>query len=95
MQNLIIKTTIFDRNSSVECATIKNSLKKAKSIDISEYNCFICNKNSIGSFVFIEKTIEKTQLSICDVEIFGHKIRNNGKIFSFFFRKFFLCFFFN
>lgn len=80
MENLSFNLTNFPREKAgVSCAISTKLLKVASVIDSSEYECFFCNENSIGSFVFIQNNIENRQLSICDVQVFGYKIKETGR----------------
>lgn len=80
MKSIAIHIKNLPWENGTRCAISSKLLKTAQSLDISEYECFECNKNSIGSFVHIENQIANKQLSMCDIQVYGKKIAESGNL---------------
>lgn len=78
MENLVIDVKNFPTESGNRCIVTNRLLKRAQSLDISQYECFACAENAFGSFVYIENQVVTKQLSICDVKVYGRKLTESG-----------------
>lgn len=61
-----------------ECIEVDTTVKKPISTDKTQYECFKCQENAIGSFVTIQMEDSNKPLIICDINIQGNLVKEQG-----------------
>lgn len=66
-----ISVTSFPQDSGIICKNVTTSIKIPTSTELSQYECFNCPSNAVGSFVYLEHLIESQNLQFCDIKVSG------------------------
>lgn len=66
------------------CSTKNGPVKNAASTLFSEYECFNCENNVNGSFLYIRNTMKNLHLEICDIIVDGIFLELKGSHHKFF-----------
>ncbi|CAD5126691.1 DgyrCDS14760 [Dimorphilus gyrociliatus] len=66
----------FPNNENSICKFVTDPVKRPTSTDSSQYSCYSCNPDSIGSFLTIRLIAVDIELILCDVNVRGKLIND-------------------